>query len=65
MEDFSDLELRKISQTPLAPARQRRLERLLHKNQQGELADRERQALAGLRADADRSMLRRSYIISC
>jgi hypothetical protein len=61
MEDLSDVELRKISQTPLAPAKQRRLESLLHKNQQGKLTDRERQALAGLRADADRSMLRRSY----
>ncbi len=61
LEDLSDEELRKISRTLLAPAKQRRLERLLHKNQQGELTDRERQTLAGLRTDADRRMLRRSY----
>jgi len=61
MEDLSDLELWKIARTPLAPAKQRRLESLLHKNQQGELTDRERQVLAGLRMDADRRMLRRSY----
>ena len=61
MEDLGDEELWRISRSRLAPAKQRRLERLLDKNQRGELTDRERQALGGLRAMADRLMLQRSY----
>jgi hypothetical protein len=63
MEDLGDEELRRISQHPPAPAQQRRLERLLDRNQRGELTDREKQALERLRADGDRSMLRRSYAV--
>ena len=37
------------------------MQRLLDKNQRGELTDRERQALAELRSTGDRLMLRRSY----
>jgi hypothetical protein len=61
MEDLGDDELWKIAGTELAPAKQRRLARLLDKNQRDELTDRERRTLTGLRADADRLMLRRSY----
>jgi hypothetical protein len=61
MEDLGDEELWTISRSRPAPARQRRLERLLDKNQRGELTDRERQALGELRADGDRRMLRRAY----
>ena len=50
-----------FSRSRPAPAKQRRLERLLDKNQRGELTDRERRALDELRADGDRRMLRRSY----
>src|SRR6516165_7199245 len=60
LEDLGDDELESISASRLAPARQRRLATLLEKNQRGELTDRERPALIGLRADADRLMLRRA-----
>jgi hypothetical protein len=46
-----------------SPAKQRRWERLLDKNQRGELTDREKCALAELRAEGDRLMLKRSYAI--
>jgi hypothetical protein len=61
MEDLGDEELWRISRRRPAPARQRRLERLLDKNQRGELTDRDRQALYELRTDGDRLMLQRSY----
>jgi hypothetical protein len=61
LEDLSDDELGTIAESRLGPARQRRLEDLLARNQRGELTDRDRQALAGLRAQVDRLMLRRSY----
>ena len=61
MEDLGDEELWKISRTGPTPAKQRRLERLLNRNEQGELTDRERRALGELRADGDRLMLQRSY----
>ena len=61
MEDLGDEELWRISRNRPAPAKQRRLERLLCKNEQGELTDRERRALGELRADGDRLMLQRSY----
>jgi hypothetical protein len=61
MEDLGDDELRRISRSRLAPARQRRLERLLDKNQRGELTDRDRHALGELRRDGDRLMLQRAY----
>src|SRR5215470_12359928 len=50
MEDLSDDTLWKMAQSRLTPARQRRLANLLDKSQRGELTDRERQALTGLRA---------------
>jgi hypothetical protein len=61
MEDIGDDELRRIWGIRLAPAKQRRLDNLLDKNQCGELTERERQALAELRKELDRLMLRRSY----
>jgi hypothetical protein len=61
MEDLGDEELSRIARRRPAPAQQRRLERLLGKNERGELTDRERRALAELRAEGDRLMLRRSY----
>lgn len=61
LEDLSDDELWKVSARRLPPAKQRRLEELLDKNQRGTLTDRDRQALTKLRADADRLMLERSY----
>jgi len=51
----------KISRSRPAPAKQRRLESLLEKNQRGKLTDRERLALGGLRAVGDRLMLQRSH----
>src|SRR5271167_4623640 len=53
MEDLGDEELQRILQTGPAPASQRRLERLLDKNQRGELTDRERRALGELRGEGD------------
>jgi hypothetical protein len=61
MEDLGDDDLRKISQSRLAPAKQRRMELLLAKNESGRLTDRERQVIGSLRAAGDRLMLRRSY----
>ena len=61
LEDLSDEELWRILRSRPEPAQQRRLERLLDKNQRGELTDRERRALGELRAEGDRRMLRRSY----
>ena len=61
MEDLGDEELWRITQRRLAPAKQRRLERLLGKNQQGELTDPQRRVLGSLRAEGDRLMLRRAY----
>jgi hypothetical protein len=61
LEDLGDDELLRISRSRLAPARQRRMQVLLDKNQRGELTDRERRAMAELRSAGDRLMLRRSY----
>jgi hypothetical protein len=63
MEDLGDEELWEISRNRPGPASQRRLERLLHKNQRGELTDRDRRALEELRSDGDRIMLRRAYAV--
>ncbi len=61
MEDLGDEELWKISQCRPTPAKQRRLESLLEKNQRGALTDRERRALDWLCALGDRLMIQRSY----
>jgi hypothetical protein len=61
LEDLGDDELWKTAESRLAPAKERRLTNLLDKNQRGALTDEEGLALSGLRADADRVMLRRSY----
>lgn len=61
MEDLSDDKLWKLAKGRLAPGQQRRLASLLDKNQRGVLTNRDRQALAGLRAAADRLMIHRSY----
>src|SRR5437870_9475471 len=44
MEDLGDEDLWRILRSRPAPAQQRRLERILDKNQRGELTDRERRA---------------------
>jgi hypothetical protein len=61
LEDLGDDELWRISRSRFAPARQRRMQELLDKNQRGELTDREQRAMAELRSASDRLMLRRSY----
>ena len=61
LEDLGDDELWKAAESRLPPAKVRRLTSLLDKNQRSKLTASERQALIGLRADADRLMLQRSY----
>jgi len=61
LEDRADDDLWKVAQHRLTPAKQRRLAKLLDKNQRGTLADRERQALTTLRTEADRLTLQRAY----
>jgi hypothetical protein len=61
MEDLGDEELWRILRSRPAPAKQRRLELLLDKNQRGELTDRERSALREFRELGDLLMLQRSY----
>jgi hypothetical protein len=61
LEEIGDEELWRILRSRPSPAQQRRLDRLLDKNQRGDLTDRERRALSELHADGDRRMLRRSY----
>jgi hypothetical protein len=61
MEDLSDDELRSIAESTLTPAKQRRLEKLLDKNQGAGLLPKERAVLTTLRREADRQMLQRSY----
>jgi hypothetical protein len=61
MEDLGDQELWALTESQLTPARQRRLERLLDKNERGKLTERDQLALTDLRTDADRLMLQRSY----
>jgi hypothetical protein len=61
LEDLADDELWTIARSRPAPAVQRRLERLLDKHRRGELTERDRRALAELRSEGDRLMLRRSY----
>jgi hypothetical protein len=61
MEDLDDEELRRTLERHQPPSKQRRLEQLLDKNQNGALTGREKQTLARLRSDGDRLMLQRSY----
>jgi len=61
MEDLEDEALWKIARRRQPPAKQRRLESLLEKNEHEKLTDREHLTLAGLRTDGDRLMLKRSY----
>jgi hypothetical protein len=61
MEDLSDEALENILHSRPAPSTQRRLERLLDKNERGCLTERERRSLDVLRTDGDRLILRRSY----
>jgi hypothetical protein len=61
---LSDETLWAIAREP-APSRQwRRHQRLLHKAQEGALTEAETAELAALRADADRSVIRRSYALA-
>ena len=61
MEDLADAELWSVADSCASQADERRLAKLLDKNQRDALTDRERQSLKGLRAAADHRMLRRSY----
>jgi hypothetical protein len=61
LEDLDDDALEQIAETRLAPAKQRRIEALLDKNNRGKVTSREREALKALRFDADRQTLRRAY----
>jgi hypothetical protein len=61
LEDLGSDELWQAAEGRLSLAKQRRLEALLDKNKQGELSNRERQALSGLRSEGDRLTLRRAY----
>jgi hypothetical protein len=61
MEDLSDEQLWSILRSRPPLATQRRLERLLDRNQRCDLTVRERQTLSELRIDGDRLMLKRSY----
>jgi len=61
LEDVDDERLWKIANRSLGPVQQRRLAKLLDKNQRSDLTDRERDVLTVLCAAADRLMLRRSY----
>jgi hypothetical protein len=61
MEGFSDQTLWEVTRSSLPEGTQRRMTRLLDKNQRTELTDQDRQALADLRVVADRLMLKRSY----
>ncbi len=61
MEDFSDEKLWSLFYDKPAVSKQRRLQRLLDKNQQRALTAREQHALSELRMAGDRLMLQRSY----
>src|SRR6266702_5284223 len=57
MEDLGDTELWKEAESAANPTHERRLTNLLDKNQRGELTEKQRKMLVGLRAAADRRML--------
>jgi hypothetical protein len=61
MEDLTDKELWKVTETTLSSAQQRQLANLLDKNQRDKLNEREQGLLCELRKAADRLLLRRSY----
>ena len=61
IEDLGDDELWRISQSHPAPATQRRLERLLDKNQRGELTAPRATSIERAARGGDRLMLLRSY----
>jgi len=61
MEDLVDAELWKEAERTLSPTEERRLAKLLAKNQLGQLSQKEHKTLVELRTVADRRMLRRSY----
>lgn len=61
MESLSDAALWKIAESQASAEHERRLTRLLRKNQDAGLTERERQTLARLRNEADRLTLRKSY----
>ena len=61
METMSDADLWKVTKHQIPASQQRRLSRLLHKNQRGVLSTNEHASLARLRTETDRWVLRRSY----
>jgi hypothetical protein len=61
LEDLGDKQLLAVARSKPSAVEQRRLIRLLDKNQRGVLTEREQKTLAVIRAAADQQMLRRSY----
>jgi len=62
LEAMSDEELEKIARSEMPAVQQRRLEHLLQKNQAGGLSETEQRSLDQLHAEANRLMLRKSYV---
>ena len=61
LEKGDDKDLREVVQSRVPLATQKRLHRLLSKNQLGTLTERERLALEGLQREADVVMLRKAH----
>lgn len=61
LERLTKEELRQVMLSQVPAAQQRRLSRLLHKNQAGTLKAREREELSTLQKEADRVMLRKAH----
>ena len=62
LEAMSDERLEKIALSEMPAAQQRRLEHLLQKNQAGGLSEAEQRSLDQLHAEANRLVLRKSYV---
>lgn len=60
LEHLDDSQLLAVAQSSLPHLQQRKLSRLLQKNQAGKLADREQHALETLAAESERLMIRKA-----
>lgn len=65
LESFADAQLWKVARSTLPESQQRKLSRLLRKNQAGTLTERERQTIDDLISESERLMLRkaRAYVL--
>jgi hypothetical protein len=65
LESFADAQLSRVAQSTLPEPRQRKLSRLLRKNQAETLTERERHTLDDLISESERLMLRkaRAYVL--